>query len=72
VGPLQFAVGSGASLDLASTLPTGVKRGGDFGISSSGAVLPAGMSLTSAGILSVGTAIVGTVSGVVFTYSEPA
>jgi hypothetical protein len=58
-------------LDLAATLPTGVARGGTFGISQSGATLPTGMTLTSAGILSVGTATIGEVIGVVFTYAEP-
>lgn len=67
----MFAVGSGSSLDLASTLPTGVKRGGVFGIAASGAKLPAGMTLAPAGILSVGTATVGGVAGVIFTYAEP-
>jgi hypothetical protein len=30
------------------------------------------MTLSSAGLLSLGTALVGTTTGVVFTYSEPA
>lgn len=66
-----FVVGSGASLDLALTLPAGVVRGGVFSVSSSGASLPTGMSLTGAGILSVGSAAIGTVAGVVFSYAEP-
>jgi hypothetical protein len=61
-------VGSGATFNLASTLPAGVSRGGRFGLDPSGAALPTGMSLTNAGILSVGTASIGTVNGVVFTY----
>ena len=46
-------------------------RGGAFDVSPSGARLPAGMTLAPEGILSVGTAIVGSVAGVVFTYSSP-
>jgi hypothetical protein len=70
VNPPTFAVGSNATFNLAATLPAGVTRGGVFGISSSGAPLPMGMTLTPAGILSVGTARVGSVNGVVFTYSS--
>jgi hypothetical protein len=52
-------------------LPSAVKRGGTFGIDASGARLPAGMTLTPAGLLSVGSASVGTIAGVVFTYDAP-
>ncbi|MGH6611071.1 MAG: hypothetical protein ACRECQ_12525 [Burkholderiaceae bacterium] len=69
VNPPSFAVGSGATFNLANTLPAGVARGGVFGVSSSGAPLPTGMTLTPAGILGVGTATVGNVAGVVFTYA---
>jgi hypothetical protein len=68
---VDFLVGSGATFDLAATLPSGIRRGGVFGVSSAGAFLPAGMTLTAAGILSVGSATVGSVVGVVFTYAEP-
>jgi len=71
VNPPSFAVGSGATFNLATTLPASVARGGAFGISPSGAGLPAGMTLAPVGILSVGTATVGSVAGVVFTYSSP-
>ena len=71
VNPPSFAVGSGATFNLATTLPASVARGGAFGISASGARLPAGMTLAPVGILSVGTATVGSVAGVVFTYSSP-
>ena len=71
VNPPSFAVGSGATFNLATTLPAGVARGGAFDVSPSGARLPAGMALAPAGILSVGTATVGSVAGVVFTYSSP-
>ena len=71
VNPPSFAVGSGATFNLGTTLPAGVARGGAFGVSASGAKLPTGMGLTPAGTLSVGTATVGSVAGVIFTYSSP-
>lgn len=64
-------VGGGASFDLAQTLPPDVVRGGVFGIDPSGAPLPSGMLLNANGTLSVGSASVGTVAGVLFTYDEP-
>ncbi len=64
-------VGTSASFDLNTTLPSGIKRGGMFGIDPSGPRLPAGMSLTAAGILAVGSAAIGTVAGVIFTYDVP-
>lgn len=70
VNPPSFAVGSNATFNLANTLPAGVARGGVFGVSASGAPLPSGMTLTPAGILGVGTAMVGSVAGVVFTYAS--
>ena len=70
VNPPTFAVGSNGTFNLSTTLPAGVARGGVFGVSASGAPLPTGMTLTPAGILSVGTAKVGSVAGVVFTYSS--
>ena len=63
-----MVVGSGTSFDLGSTLPVGAKRGGSFGIDPAGARLPVGMSLSPAGILSVGGASIGSVTGVIFTY----
>lgn len=70
VNPPSFAVGSNATFNLAATLPAGVARGGVFGVSGAAAPLPTGMTLTPAGVLSVGTAKVGSVTGVVFTYSS--
>ena len=70
VSPPSFAVGSGATFNLANTLPAGIPRGGVFGVSPSGAPLPTGMTLTPVGILGVGTAKVGSVAGVVFTYAS--
>jgi len=64
-------VRSGATFDLATTLPAGASRGGRFGVDPSGAALPAGMALSAAGVLSVGTAVVSTVGGVLFTYETP-
>jgi hypothetical protein len=61
----------GGSFDLAGTLPPNVARGGRFGLDSRGAPLPTGMSLSEAGILSVGSAATGKVSGVLFTYEVP-
>ena len=71
VGPLYFLVGSGATWDLAATLPSEIVQGGTFGISATGAALPNGMTMSASGILSVGRATAGTVVGVVFTYAEP-
>jgi hypothetical protein len=64
-------VGSSTSFDLNTTLPSGVAPGGIFGVDSTGAPLPTGMSLKSNGTLVVGRAAVGAVNGVVFTYEEP-
>ena len=63
-----FNAGGNGIFDLSTTLPTGVARGGTFGVDPSGASLPSGMSLSSAGILSVGSASVSTVGGIIFTY----
>ncbi|MCX8005115.1 MAG: hypothetical protein N2688_09185, partial [Burkholderiaceae bacterium] len=57
--------------DLSATLPAGVVRGGTFGVDPSGARLPDGMTLSPAGILSLGSATVGQTTGVIFTYTEP-
>jgi hypothetical protein len=66
-----FAVGTGATFDLSTTLPASVAKGGTFGVSSSGAALPSGMTLSPAGILSVGAAVAAQVAGVIFTYTPP-
>ena len=71
VGSLYFMVGSGARMDLAATLPSGVARGGTFGVSSAGAALPSGVTLSPQGILSIGNAGATEVVGVIFTYQEP-
>jgi hypothetical protein len=66
-----FVEGTQVPFDLATTLPAGVARGGIFAIDPAGAPLPAGMSLTSRGLLYAGTARTGTTAGVVFRYTEP-
>jgi len=60
-----------ARLDMSITLPAGVRRGGIFALAANSTALPAGATLTSAGILSVVNPIVGSTSDVIFTYSEP-
>lgn len=71
VPTISFTVGSGATFDLKTTLPTGVVAGGVFTVDTTGAALPAGMSLAANGVLSVGTAVVGDTTGVIFAYMEP-
>ncbi|MCC7382051.1 MAG: hypothetical protein IT384_09485 [Deltaproteobacteria bacterium] len=67
----QFVEASGGVYNLSDTLPPGVRRGGTFAVDPSGTPLPPGMSLSSDGILSVGTAVAGETVGVVFSYTEP-
>lgn len=71
VGALYLTVGTAATFDLTTTLPSGVARGGVFGVSATGSALPAGVTLSPAGILSVGSAATGDVASVIFSYSEP-
>lgn len=71
VGPISFTEGSGTSVDLKSTLPTGTILGGSFSVDAAGDPLPAGMTLSAAGILSVGNAAPVTLSNVIFVYNEP-
>jgi hypothetical protein len=72
VGPLYLSEGGIVTMDLALTLPDSVVKGGIFSVASEGAALPAGMMLSSQGVLAIGTAAPGPVVGVVFTYTEPA
>jgi hypothetical protein len=67
-----FVASAGTTFDLSPTLPSGVTRGGSFGIDPRGTPLPTGMTLTPQGMLSVGTAQVSQTSGVLFSYAEPA
>ncbi|MCS6945905.1 MAG: hypothetical protein RMK97_10930 [Sutterellaceae bacterium] len=66
-----FVIGQVTTYDLAATLPPGVARGGTFGVDPNGERLPEGMTLSPAGILSLGSATVGQTTGVIFTYTEP-
>jgi hypothetical protein len=66
-----FVAGSGATFDMKTTLPPGAAPGGVFSVHSTSAPLPAGMTLSPDGILSVGTAEPVTVEGVIFAYDTP-
>ena len=74
---ISFVVGQSTSIDLSLTLPAGVVKGGGatagtgFSVDPSGAKLPIGMSLSPSGILSLGTAAIGSTAGVIFSYTEP-
>jgi hypothetical protein len=67
----NFIAGRNTTFDLATTLPSGVARGGVFTVSSSGHALPSGMSLAPSGLLSVGSASSGQATGVIFSYQTP-
>ena len=67
----SFVIGQITTTDLSTTLPAGIVKGGIFSVDLSGATLPQGMTLSPAGILSLGGAAVGSTSGVVFSYTEP-
>jgi hypothetical protein len=71
VSPPVLVPGTNPSFDLAATLPAAIRRGGIFSVDPRGAALPSGMSLSTAGLLSVGSATAGTTVGVIFAYSEP-
>jgi len=66
-----LGAGTAESFDMSQTLPSDAVRGGSFAVASNGASLPTGMTLSSAGILAVGSASIGTVDGVIFTYEAP-
>lgn len=67
----DFIADHGTKFDLATTLPSGVARGGTFAVDPQGAKLPPGMHLAPSGILSVGSAKHGRAVGVIFQYEEP-
>lgn len=70
--PISFTEGSGETIDLSKTLPSGTKLNGRFYVdTNSGPDLPAGMTLSPSGVLSVGAASVVEINGVVFAYDEP-
>jgi hypothetical protein len=65
----SLSLAPGASFDLAATLPAGVAPGGVFEVDSSGAPLPAGVTLTPGGQLFVSGSATGRTAGVVFRYT---
>lgn len=71
ISPINLTAGSNGTVDLKLTLPAGVIGGGVFSVDATGAALPAGMTLSANGILSVGSASVATTAGVIFSYNEP-
>lgn len=62
----------GQNLDLNLTLPKHLKRGGQFSVDQSGSPLPNGVSLSHDGHLSVGIGVSCAISGIIFSYEEPA
>lgn len=70
-GALTFTQGSVTPFAVNATGPTGVTTGGIYGVDPGGTALPAGMTLSEGGSLSVGAAAAQVASGVVFTYHEP-
>lgn len=63
---ISFTAGSGLTYDLSLTLPSCLANKGVFSVDPSGNALPTGMTLSSNGLLSVGSAAVGDTTGVVF------
>ena len=62
-----------STFDLAATLPAGTKPGGRFSVDANGAALPAGVTLSSSGMLTLaGGAAPAQAQGVIFSYTEPA
>jgi len=71
ISPINLTVGSNGTVDLKTTLPAGIIAGGVFSVDATGAALPAGMTLSANGVLSVGSASISTTAGVIFSYTEP-
>jgi len=69
VPAIDVGQGDASTFDLASTLPPGIARGGVFAVDASGPTLPAGVSLSSDGILSAASQSPASVSGVIFSYA---
>ncbi len=70
--PLAFANAAAASVDLSLTLPATIAKGGAFAVDAAGSRLPEGVTLSSAGILSIAAgASVSVTSGIIFSYTEP-
>ena len=73
IAPLTLSIGDAAIVyQLSATLPPDVRRGGTFAVDPTGKPLPAGVALSSDGVLSLTSAAVpGGAAGVVFSYVEP-
>jgi hypothetical protein len=69
VPAIDLGQGASSTFDLTSTLPSGTTRGGVFSVDPSGSPLPAGISLSSNGILSTSSQATASVSGVIFSYA---
>ena len=69
VPPIDLGQGAASTFDLASTLPPAIARGGVFAVDPSGSTLPAGVFLSSAGVLSASSQMTESVSGVIFSYA---
>ncbi len=69
VPAIDLGQGAPSTFDLASTLPPDIARGGVFAVDVSGSALPAGVSLSSTGILSASSQVTESVSGVIFSYA---
>ena len=69
VPPIDLGQGATSTFDLASTLPPQIARGGVFAVDPSGSTLPAGVFLSSAGVLSASSQMTESVSGVIFSYA---
>lgn len=71
IGPLTLQ--AGGSVDISKTLPAGTPSGGTFAVKANAPVLPTGVSLSAAGLLSaIAGAPAASVSGVIFTYTYSA
>lgn len=71
VPEIYLVIGQVTEFDLNTTLPPQVERGGVFGVDPKGSPLPEGMILDPDGILHLGTAQAGRVTGVIFSYTTP-
>lgn len=71
-GTITFVQGSTTPFNLVTTGPFNYKPGGIYGVDPLGAQLPLGVTLTEAGLLTIGpTTVPGSLAGVFFTYTEP-
>jgi hypothetical protein len=70
VPAIDLGQGAASTFNLALTLPPDIARGGVFAVDASGSTLPAGVSLSSTGILSASSQTTESVSGVIFSYAS--